>query len=175
MVKSKCHNEITKCWPSLPPFSKYLCGWWEYLSFLSNANQVLEEKYGGWQNISMVNYFNDFANLCFERFGNRVKYWITFNNPWVGQQHMNQYSTTTIQTSLCLNGTRIEYNRPEHWLKRHTLGSMKLNSAFSMLVVCCCRRLWDWGTCTWTEDERNWGLQSCPPYYQGKLQTRIGR
>lgn len=31
----------------------------------------------------MVNYFNDFANLCFERFGNRVKYWITFNNPWV--------------------------------------------------------------------------------------------
>ena len=45
--------------------------------------QALQEKYGGWQNISMVNYFNDFANLCFERFGNRVKYWITFNNPWV--------------------------------------------------------------------------------------------
>lgn len=45
--------------------------------------QVLQEKYGGWQNVSMVNYFNDFANLCFERFGNRVKYWITFNNPWV--------------------------------------------------------------------------------------------
>lgn len=44
---------------------------------------MLQEKYGGWQNISMVNYFNDFANLCFERFGNRVKYWITFNNPWV--------------------------------------------------------------------------------------------
>lgn len=34
----------------------------------------------------MVNYFNDFANLCFERFGNRVKYWITFNNPWVCSQ-----------------------------------------------------------------------------------------
>lgn len=45
--------------------------------------QALEEKYGGWQNASMVNFFNDFANLCFERFGNRVKYWITFNNPWV--------------------------------------------------------------------------------------------
>lgn len=46
---------------------------------------MLQEKYGGWQNVSMVNYFNDFANLCFERFGNRVKYWITFNNPWVRQ------------------------------------------------------------------------------------------
>lgn len=45
--------------------------------------QVLQEKYGGWQNISMINYFNDFANLCFERYGDRVKYWITFNNPWV--------------------------------------------------------------------------------------------
>lgn len=45
---------------------------------------MLQEKYGGWQNVSMVDYFHDFANLCFERFGNRVKYWITFNNPWVG-------------------------------------------------------------------------------------------
>lgn len=47
--------------------------------------QMLQEKYGGWQNVTMVNYFNDFANLCFERFGNKVKYWITFNNPWVRQ------------------------------------------------------------------------------------------
>lgn len=49
--------------------------------------QVLEDKYGGWQNVSMVGYFNDFANLCFERFGNRVKHWITFSNPWVS--HLN--------------------------------------------------------------------------------------
>ncbi|XP_055010701.1 lactase-like a [Boleophthalmus pectinirostris] len=44
--------------------------------------QLLQERYGGWQNGSMINYFNDFANLCFEKFGNKVKYWITFNNPW---------------------------------------------------------------------------------------------
>ncbi len=43
----------------------------------------MQEKYGGWQDISMINFFNDFANLCFERYGDRVKYWITFNNPWV--------------------------------------------------------------------------------------------
>lgn len=52
--------------------------------------QVLQEKYGGWQNGSMVNYFNDFANLCFERFGNKVKYWITFNNPWVSGSETEQ-------------------------------------------------------------------------------------
>ncbi|KAK2968303.1 hypothetical protein RJ640_016235, partial [Escallonia rubra] len=26
--------------------------------------------------------FHDFANLCFERFGDRVKHWITLNEPW---------------------------------------------------------------------------------------------
>ncbi|KAM7396789.1 hypothetical protein PAMP_019801 [Pampus punctatissimus] len=56
--------------------------------------QVLQEKYGGWQNISMVNHFNEFANLCFERFGNRIKYWITFNNPWA---HAKVWHTYDIQ------------------------------------------------------------------------------
>ncbi|XP_078478495.1 lactase-like protein isoform X4 [Lampetra planeri] len=41
----------------------------------------------------MVNYFNDFANLCFERFGNRVKYWITFNNPWAHAKVWHSYDT----------------------------------------------------------------------------------
>lgn len=50
--------------------------------------KVLQEKYGGWQNISMINYFNDYANLCFEKFGDRVKHWITFSNPWVSYQYL---------------------------------------------------------------------------------------
>lgn len=58
---------------------------WKRIQSYAPSTQILQEKYGGWQNISMVNYFNDFANLCFERFGNRVKYWLTFNNPWVCQ------------------------------------------------------------------------------------------
>ena len=64
---------------------------WPEFGWLSTENvapwilQILEEKYNGWQNASMVNLFNDFANLCFERFGNRVRHWITFNNPWVSQ------------------------------------------------------------------------------------------
>ncbi|CAJ0934882.1 unnamed protein product, partial [Ranitomeya imitator] len=45
--------------------------------------QTLQEKFSGWQNITMITYFNDYANLCFEKFGDRVKYWITFSNPWV--------------------------------------------------------------------------------------------
>lgn len=29
----------------------------------------------------MVDYYYDFAKVAFEEFGNRVQYWITFNEP----------------------------------------------------------------------------------------------
>lgn len=63
--------------------------------------QVLQEKYGGWQNVSMVDYFNDFASLCFERFGNRVKHWITFNNPWVRrlEERLSEFSSSQSEVS----------------------------------------------------------------------------
>ncbi|KAK3085076.1 hypothetical protein FSP39_023890 [Pinctada imbricata] len=40
-------------------------------------------KNGGWQDPEVVDHFVDYARLCFQRFGDRVKYWITFNEPWV--------------------------------------------------------------------------------------------
>lgn len=40
------------------------------------------QTFGGLTNsIVMVDYFQAYANLLFERFGDRVKYWITFNEP----------------------------------------------------------------------------------------------
>lgn len=36
---------------------------------------------GGFTNSIIVDYFKAYANLLFERFGDRVKYWITFNEP----------------------------------------------------------------------------------------------
>ncbi|XP_029909175.1 lactase-like protein [Myripristis murdjan] len=78
--------------------------------------QVLQEKYGGWQNISMVNHFNDFANLCFERFGNRVKYWITFNNPW--SVAVEGYETGEHAPGLKLRGTGA-YRAAHHMIKAH--------------------------------------------------------
>ncbi|XP_071963684.1 myrosinase 1-like [Antedon mediterranea] len=38
---------------------------------------------GGWENETLVDIFNDYADLCFDRFGDRVGYWITFNEPYV--------------------------------------------------------------------------------------------
>lgn len=28
------------------------------------------------------NHFRDYAELCYKEFGDRVKYWITLNEPW---------------------------------------------------------------------------------------------
>ncbi|XP_039663452.1 lactase-like b isoform X3 [Perca fluviatilis] len=78
--------------------------------------QVLQEKYGGWQNISLVNHFNEFANLCFERFGNRVKYWMTFNNPW--SVAVEGYETGEHAPGLRLRGTGA-YRAAHHIIKAH--------------------------------------------------------
>ncbi|XP_078795584.1 lactase/phlorizin hydrolase isoform X4 [Oryzias latipes] len=43
---------------------------------------------GGWESIQMINLFNDYCDFCFATFGDRVKFWITFNQPhtiaWAG-------------------------------------------------------------------------------------------
>ena len=38
---------------------------------------------GGWSNRDMADWFAEYANLCFERYGDRVSRWITLNEPIV--------------------------------------------------------------------------------------------
>ena len=44
--------------------------------------QVLEDK-GGWANRDMAYYFADYAKILADKFGDRVKNWITHNEPFV--------------------------------------------------------------------------------------------
>ncbi|KAJ0974851.1 hypothetical protein J5N97_016816 [Dioscorea zingiberensis] len=43
--------------------------------------QELEDRYEGWLNVQIVKDFNNYAYTCFKAFGDRVKHWITFNEP----------------------------------------------------------------------------------------------
>ncbi|XP_058218324.1 beta-glucosidase 18-like [Rhododendron vialii] len=47
----------------------------------SDFPQELEERYGSWLSPLMQEDFLHFAETCFESFGDRVKYWITINEP----------------------------------------------------------------------------------------------
>ncbi|WJX74533.1 Beta-glucosidase 12 [Trifolium repens] len=44
--------------------------------------QALEDEYGGFLSPLVVNDFQDYAELCFKEFGDRVKHWITLNEPY---------------------------------------------------------------------------------------------
>ncbi|KAM4608665.1 lactase/phlorizin hydrolase-like [Polymixia lowei] len=46
---------------------------WDLPQALQNLN--------GWDNVNMINIFNDFCDFCFATFGDRVKFWITINQP----------------------------------------------------------------------------------------------
>ncbi|KAL6298950.1 beta-glucosidase 1B [Sparassis latifolia] len=45
--------------------------------------QALHDRYGGWLNKEeIVKDYVNYSRICFERFGDRVKYWLTMNEPW---------------------------------------------------------------------------------------------
>lgn len=44
---------------------------------------ALEKKYGGWLNKQVVKDFADYAEFCFKTYGDRVKDWMSFNEPRV--------------------------------------------------------------------------------------------
>ncbi|KAL6659120.1 hypothetical protein ACP70R_003160 [Stipagrostis hirtigluma subsp. patula] len=43
--------------------------------------QALEDKYTGWLDRQIINDYSLYAETCFKSFGDRVKRWITFNEP----------------------------------------------------------------------------------------------
>jgi len=59
--------------------------------------QALHDKYGGWLSEDCVADFAEYADICFRAFGDRVKHWSTFNEPWtfveVGSHHSRPDST----------------------------------------------------------------------------------
>ncbi|XP_052193359.1 beta-glucosidase 12-like [Diospyros lotus] len=45
--------------------------------------QALEDEYGGLLSPKFQQDFHDYADLCFHLYGDKVKHWITFNEPYV--------------------------------------------------------------------------------------------
>lgn len=46
--------------------------------------QALHDRYGGWLDVQESQLdFERYARVCYEHFGDRVKNWITLNEPWI--------------------------------------------------------------------------------------------
>ncbi|XP_058092766.1 beta-glucosidase 31-like isoform X2 [Magnolia sinica] len=45
--------------------------------------QALEDEYGGYLSQRLIEDFTAYADICFKEFGDRVKYWSTFNEPTI--------------------------------------------------------------------------------------------
>uniref|UniRef100_A0A8C5NYW9 Lactase-like n=1 Tax=Jaculus jaculus TaxID=51337 RepID=A0A8C5NYW9_JACJA len=77
---------------------------------------MLQVTYGGWQNASMIEYFGNYSDLCFEAFGDRVKHWITFSDPRAMVE--KGYETGHHAPGLRLHGTGL-YKAAHHVIKAH--------------------------------------------------------
>jgi beta-glucosidase len=44
---------------------------------------ALQDEHGGWLSPRMADAFADYARICFDALGDRVRHWITLNEPWV--------------------------------------------------------------------------------------------
>ncbi|XP_045820620.1 cyanogenic beta-glucosidase-like [Trifolium pratense] len=61
--------------------------------------QALEDEYDGFLSRNIVDDFRDYAELCYKEFGDRVKHWITLNEPW--SVSMNAYAYGKFAPGRC--------------------------------------------------------------------------
>uniref|UniRef100_A0A8D8USJ2 Myrosinase 1 n=1 Tax=Cacopsylla melanoneura TaxID=428564 RepID=A0A8D8USJ2_9HEMI len=72
---------------------------------------------GGWTNGIIVDYFESYADLAFKSFGNKVKYWITINEPL---EVMRGYALTSTAPGLNTSELGGEYLTAHNLLRAHS-------------------------------------------------------
>lgn len=76
------------------------------------------QKFGGLANSIFISYFESYANLLFQRFGDRVKTWITFNEPTVFC--LKGYGLATAPPMVAASGVG-EYLCADNVIKAHAV------------------------------------------------------
>lgn len=78
--------------------------------------QILQD-FGGWTNKELVDLFVDYANVAFENFGDRVKYWITNNEAchgYGGEDHAPAINGSGVTDYLCYYVTTLAHAKVYH-------------------------------------------------------------
>ncbi|XP_023884565.1 beta-glucosidase 42 isoform X1 [Quercus suber] len=77
----------------------------------------LHETMGGWLNKQIVKYFAIYADTCFASFGDRVKIWITINEPL--QTAVNGYDVGIYAPGRCQGSSIEPYLAAHHQILAH--------------------------------------------------------
>ncbi|KAL0714765.1 hypothetical protein Bca4012_021744 [Brassica carinata] len=89
--------------------------------------EALEHAYGGFLGAEIVNDFRDYAELCFQKFGDRVKHWTTLNEPFTvvhegyttGEKAPGRCSSFTNPKCFGGDGATEPYIVGHHFLLAH--------------------------------------------------------
>lgn len=85
------------------------------------------QQLGGWTNPKIVDFFSEYARIAFESFGDRVKMWSTFNEPYSICNY--GYGDTTLAPALASRGLG-EYQCAHNLLKAHARVYHLYNNTF---------------------------------------------
>ncbi|MFQ6793247.1 MAG: glycoside hydrolase family 1 protein [Thomasclavelia sp.] len=84
----------------------------------------LSKWYNGFENRKCIKFFENFAITCFERYKDKVKYWLTFNE--INGMLLNPYT-----------GGGVEINKPDQYLKKVLTACHHMFVASAKAVIAC--------------------------------------
>ncbi|XP_042165502.1 klotho [Oncorhynchus tshawytscha] len=87
----------------------------------------LQRTFGGWSDPALVELFRDYADFCFQAFGDDVKYWITIDNPFLVA--WNGYGTGKVAPGI-KNDPDLPFRVGHNLLKAHAAAWHLYNSHY---------------------------------------------
>lgn len=98
---------------------------------------ALSVKYNGWVDRHVIEHFVRFANVCFDEFGQYVKYWLTFNE--IDSIHRHPFKTAGVIEEKSAPGEEVQdvYQALHHQFVASALVTKAAHEKISNVMVGC--------------------------------------
>ncbi len=73
---------------------------------------ALSVEYGGWVNRKLIDFYVRYANVLFDRYGDRVKYWMTFNE--INSNLRHPFTSIGVIEETCENPEQAVFQASHH-------------------------------------------------------------
>ncbi|HIW12388.1 MAG TPA: 6-phospho-beta-glucosidase [Candidatus Salinicoccus stercoripullorum] len=96
---------------------------------------ALFEKYGGWKNRKLVDFYERYARVLFDRYGNKVKYWLTHNE--INMLLHIPFFGAAIDVSESENPDQDKYQSAHHQLVASSIATKIANETNTDIQIGC--------------------------------------